>query len=83
LWAKSEVGFAMGCKMNYAGYLSVAVVAFFTAWIAGNNGSQTLSILLGNWICIHWINWKASFLMKDTNISCSIGKQGNKYNARN
>ncbi|HLC83708.1 MAG TPA: MFS transporter, partial [Bacteroidia bacterium] len=64
LVGEKERGFAMGLN-EFAGYLSVAIVAFLTGWIAGEYGIRPYPFYIG--IALSFLGFFASwFFIKDT-----------------
>jgi MFS family permease len=64
LVGEKQRGFAMGLN-DFAGYLSVAIVAFLTGWIAGEYGLRPYPFMIGIVLSILGLlgSW---FLIKDT-----------------
>ncbi|MDP2385787.1 MAG: MFS transporter [Bacteroidota bacterium] len=64
LVGEKQRGFAMGLN-EFAGYLSVAIVAFLTGWIAGEYGIRPYPFYIG--IALSFLGFFASwFFIKDT-----------------
>jgi MFS family permease len=64
LVGEKERGFAMGLN-EFAGYLAVALVAFFTGWVAGNYGLRPYPFYIG--IVLSFAGLIASWIfVKDT-----------------
>lgn len=64
LVGEKERGFAMGIN-EFAGYISVGLVAFFTGWIAGNYGLRPYPFIIGIGLCILGLV-SSFFFVKDT-----------------
>ena len=64
LVGEKQRGFAMGLN-EFAGYLSVALVAFFTGWIAGEYGLRPYPFYLGGGLVFAGLVGSI-FLVKDT-----------------
>lgn len=64
LVGEKQRGFAMGLN-EFAGYLSVALVAFFTGWIAANYGLRPYPFILGLVLVVLGLLFSI-FLVKDT-----------------
>ncbi|WP_299700097.1 MFS transporter [uncultured Pontibacter sp.] len=64
LVGEKQRGFAMGLN-EFAGYLSVAIVAFLTGWIAGEYGIRPYPFYLGIGLVILGL-FGSIFLIKDT-----------------
>lgn len=64
LVGEKQRGFAMGLN-EFAGYLSVAIVAFLTGWIAGEYGLRPYPFMIGIVLSILGL-LGSSFLIKDT-----------------
>jgi MFS family permease len=64
LVGEKQRGFAMGLN-EFAGYLSVALVAFFTGWIAANYGIRPYPFVLGLVLVVLGLVFSI-FLVKDT-----------------
>lgn len=84
LVGEKQRGFAMGLN-EFAGYLSVAIVAFFTGWIASNYGLRPYPFYIGIAlsffgliVSILWIKDTKHHVAKETN-SSSISKLKNVF----
>lgn len=75
LVGQRQRGFAMGLN-EFAGYLAVAVVAFFTAWIAGEYGIRPYPFYLGIGLMVVGL-LSSIFLVKDTRAHVAIESEGN------
>lgn len=75
LVGEKQRGFAMGLN-EFAGYLSVAIVAFLTGWIAGEYGLRPYPFLIGIVLSILGLlgSW---FLIKDTKHHVAIESGSN------
>src|SRR5687768_11041029 len=66
LVGEKERGFAMGLN-EFAGYLAMALVAFFTGWVAGNYGLRPYPFYIG--IVLSFAGLLTSlFFIKDTRL---------------
>lgn len=79
LVGEKQRGFAMGIN-EFAGYLSVALVAFFTGWIAANYGIRPYPFILGLVLVVLGLIFSI-FLVKDTvnhvakeSVSSNVGR---------
>lgn len=82
LVGENQRGFAMGLN-EFAGYLSVALVAFFTGWIAANYGIRPYPFILGLVLVALGLIFSI-FLVKDTvhhvakeSVSSNVGRLKN------
>jgi MFS family permease len=68
LVGEKQRGFAMGLN-EFAGYLSVAIVAFITGWVAAEYGLRPYPFYIG--IALSLLGFFGSWLfVKDTQASC-------------
>lgn len=65
LVGEKQRGFAMGIN-EFAGYLSVAIVAFSTGWLAGEYGLRPYPFYIG-FVLLFFGLFSSVFLVKDTN----------------